>query len=204
MEKVSHYLNDRITLLIASHYLNDRTQKLDSRNYGYFANPVLFSKFTSKLRALFFSGKLKFSWASRHLITFARRESCQKRISIPNIILILFVFQPFTSYSRPAKPFYWYGPQLREKNYCGPHAFLPRNSGLFLAALMAKTNVRPFYFPENGKPFHEEIKRAKRPHGPHKMASLAKCGLRATGWTALEDSLSEAQVLPPGMGISEY
>ena len=65
-------------LLIASHYLNDRTQKLDSQNYAYFANPVLFSKLTSKLRVPFFLDKLKFSWASRHLITFARRESCQK------------------------------------------------------------------------------------------------------------------------------
>ena len=81
--------------------------------------------------------------------------------------------------------------------------FLPKNSGLFLAALMAKTNVRPFYLPENGKPFHEEINRAKRPRGPHKIASPAKCGLRATGWTALKYSLSEAQVLLPGIGISE-
>ena len=82
--------------------------------------------------------------------------------------------------------------------------FLPRNSGLFLAALMAKTNVRPFYLPENGKPFHEEIKRTKRPRGPHKIASRAKCGPRATSWAALAYSLSEAQVLPLGMGISEY
>ena len=36
-------------LLIASHYLNNRTQKLDSRNYAYFANSVLGSKLTSKL-----------------------------------------------------------------------------------------------------------------------------------------------------------
>ena len=57
---------------------------------------------------------------------------------------------------------------------------------------MAKTNVRPFYLPENGKPFHEEIKGAKRPRGPHKIASRAKCGPRATGWAALEYSLSKA------------
>ena len=82
--------------------------------------------------------------------------------------------------------------------------FLPRNSGLFLAALMAKANVRPVYLPENGKPFHEEIKREKRPRRPHKIASGAKCGPRATGWAALEYSLSEAQVLLLGMGISEY
>ena len=63
--------------------------------------------------------------------------------------------------------------------------FLPRNSGLFLAALMAKTNVRPFYLPENDKPFHEEIKREKRPRGPHKIASRIKCGPRATDWAAL-------------------
>ena len=69
---------------------------------------------------------------------------------------------------------------------------------------MAKTNVRPFYLPENGKPFHEEIKRAKRPRGPHKIASRVKSGPRATGWTALEYSLSKAQVLPLGMGISDY
>ena len=75
--------------------------------------------------------------------------------------------------------------------------FLPRNSGLFLAALMAKTNVRLFYLPENVKLFREEINRTKRPRGLHKIAS------RDTGWTALEYSLSEAQVLPPGMGISE-
>ena len=60
-------------LLIASHYHNNRTQKLDSRNYAYLANLVLFSKLTSKLRAPFFSGKLKFSRASKYLIT-----SCQK------------------------------------------------------------------------------------------------------------------------------
>ena len=81
--------------------------------------------------------------------------------------------------------------------------FLPRNSDLLLAALMAKTNVRPFYLPENGKPFHEKIKRAKRPGGPHKIASRAKCGPLATGWAALEYNLSKAQ-LPLGMGISEY
>ena len=68
---------------------------------------------------------------------------------------------------------------------------------------MAKTNIRPFYSPENGKPFHEEIKRAKRPRWPHKIALRAKCGPRATGWAALAYSLSEAQVLPLGMGISE-
>ena len=65
---------------------------------------------------------------------------------------------------------------------------------------MAKTNVKPFCLPENGKPFHEEIKRAKRPRGPN----VAKCGPRATGWAALEYSLSKAHVLPQGMGISEY
>ena len=35
------------------------------------------------------------------------------------------------------------------------------------------------------KPFHEEINRSKRPCGPHKTASRAKCGPRATGWAAL-------------------
>ena len=69
---------------------------------------------------------------------------------------------------------------------------------------MAKTNVRTFYLPEKGKPFHEEIKRSKRPRGPHKKASRAKCGPRATGWAALENSLSKAHVLRLGMGISEY
>ena len=69
---------------------------------------------------------------------------------------------------------------------------------------MAKTNVKPFYLPENGKSFHEEIKRAKRPRGPHKIASRAKCGPRDTGWAALEYSLSKAHTLPQGMGISEY
>ena len=68
---------------------------------------------------------------------------------------------------------------------------------------MSKTNVRPFYLPENGKPFHEVIKRAKRPLGPHKIASRAKCGPRATSWAALEYRLSKAHVLPLGMGISE-
>ena len=71
-------MHDWKKLQIASHYLKDRTQKLDSRNYTYFANSVLFSKLTSKLTVLFFSGKLKFSWGNRHLITFARRASCQK------------------------------------------------------------------------------------------------------------------------------
>ena len=35
------------------------------------------------------------------------------------------------------------------------------------------------------KPIHEEINCAKRPCGPHKTASRAKCGPRATGWAAL-------------------
>ena len=35
------------------------------------------------------------------------------------------------------------------------------------------------------KPFHEEINRTKRPCGPHKTASWAKCGPRATGLAAL-------------------
>ena len=64
-------------LLIASHYLNNRTQKLDFRSYAYFANLVLFYKLTLKL-SLAFSGKLKFSRASRHLIKLARPASCQK------------------------------------------------------------------------------------------------------------------------------
>ena len=68
---------------------------------------------------------------------------------------------------------------------------------------MAKANVRPFYLPENGKPFHEEINRVKRPLEPHKIASRAKCGPQATGWAALAYSFSEAHVLPLGMGISE-
>ena len=68
-------MHDWKKLLIASHYLNNRRQKLDSRNYTYFANSVLFSKLTSKLRVPFFSGKLKFSRASRHLITLALRAS---------------------------------------------------------------------------------------------------------------------------------
>ena len=92
-------------------------------------------------------------------------------------------------YSRPAQLFYRYWPQLREKSYSGPHAFLPRvfteKSRLFLPAVMAKTNFRPFYLPENGKPFHEEINHVKRPCGPHKIASRAKCGSRAMGWAAL-------------------
>ena len=43
-------MHDWKKLLIASLYLNNRTQKLESRNYAYFANSVLFSKLTSKLR----------------------------------------------------------------------------------------------------------------------------------------------------------
>ena len=45
-------MHDWKKLLIASHYLNNRTQKLNSRNYAYFANSVLFSKLTLKLRVL--------------------------------------------------------------------------------------------------------------------------------------------------------
>ena len=54
-------MHDWKKLLIASHYLNDRTQKLDSRNYAYFANSVLFSKLTSKLksRPTFFFGRVE-------------------------------------------------------------------------------------------------------------------------------------------------
>ena len=47
-------MHDWKKLLIASHYLNNRTQKLDSRNHACFANSVLFSKLTLKLRVLFF------------------------------------------------------------------------------------------------------------------------------------------------------
>ena len=46
-------MHDWKKLPIASHYLNNRTQKLDSRNYAYFANSELFSKLTSKLRVPF-------------------------------------------------------------------------------------------------------------------------------------------------------
>ena len=60
-----------------------------------------------------------------------------------------------------------------------------KNLGLCVATMMAKTNFRPFYVPENGKPFQEKINRAKRPSGPHKIASWAKCGPWATGWAAL-------------------
>ena len=48
-------MHDWKKLLNASHYLNNRIQKLDSRNYAYFANSVLFSKLTSKLRVYTFS-----------------------------------------------------------------------------------------------------------------------------------------------------
>ena len=47
-------MHDWKKLVIASHYPNNRAQKLDSRNYAYFANSVLFSKLTSKLRVPFF------------------------------------------------------------------------------------------------------------------------------------------------------
>ena len=50
----SLFMHDWKKLLIASHYLNNRTQKLDSRNYAYFANSVLFSKLTLTLRVPFF------------------------------------------------------------------------------------------------------------------------------------------------------
>ena len=69
--------------------------------------------------------------------------------------------------------------------------------------MMTKANVRPFYLPENGKPFYEQINCAKRPREPHKIALRAKCGPQAMGWAALAYSLFEAQVLPLGMGISE-
>ena len=47
-------MHDWKKLLIASHYLHNRTQILDSRNYSYFANSVLFSKLTLKLKSTFF------------------------------------------------------------------------------------------------------------------------------------------------------
>ena len=43
--------------------------------------------------------------------------------------------------------------------------------------ILGKPNRRRFWFrpafhlPQNGKPFHEEINRGKRPCGPHKTAS---------------------------------
>ena len=64
-----------------------------------------FSKLTSKLKVLFLSGKLKFSWANRHLITFARRPSCKKVNFDPWYYFntLFFFFQPYTAYSRPAQ-----------------------------------------------------------------------------------------------------
>ena len=47
-------MHDWKKLLIASHYLDNRTQNLNSRNYARFANSVLFSKLTLKLRVPFF------------------------------------------------------------------------------------------------------------------------------------------------------
>ena len=73
-------MHDWKKLLIVSQYLNNRTQKFDSRNYAYFANSVLFSKLTSKLRVHCYLGKLKFSRASRHLIKLARREKGSKKL----------------------------------------------------------------------------------------------------------------------------
>ena len=74
--------------LIASHYLNNRTQKLDSRNYAYFANSVLFSKLSA-----FFSGKLKFSRARTFDNICPTGKLSEKLISIPwnNINTLLFV-----------------------------------------------------------------------------------------------------------------
>ena len=45
---------------LLTHYPNNRTQKLDSRNYVYFANSVLFSKLTSKLKVPFFRASWNF------------------------------------------------------------------------------------------------------------------------------------------------
>ena len=53
-------MHDWKKLLTASHYLNNRTQKLDSRNYAYFENPVLFSELTSKLKVPFFRASRNF------------------------------------------------------------------------------------------------------------------------------------------------
>ena len=47
-------MRDWKKLFIASHYVNNCTQKLGSRNYAYFANSILFSKLTSKLKVFFF------------------------------------------------------------------------------------------------------------------------------------------------------
>ena len=41
-------MHDWKKLLIALQYLNDSTQKLDSQNYAYFANSVLFSQVNLK------------------------------------------------------------------------------------------------------------------------------------------------------------
>ena len=49
-------MHDCKKLRIASHYSNNCAQKLDSRNYAYFANSLLFSKLTSKLKVPFLGG----------------------------------------------------------------------------------------------------------------------------------------------------
>ena len=91
----------------------------------------------------------------------------KKLISIPDIILIRYSlsFSRIQHIAGLPNLFTGTGHDCGRKVIAGHmhfyQAFLPRNSGFFLAALMAKTNVRPFYLLQNGKPFHEEIKRAK-------------------------------------------
>ena len=36
------------------------------------------------------------------------------------------------------QPFYWYGPHLREKSYCEPHAFSPRLNSKYLQVCCTK------------------------------------------------------------------
>ena len=78
-------------LLIASHYLNNRTQKLDSRNYGCFANSVLFSKLTLKLRVRFFGQVEIFSGKKTFDKTCPTGKLSKMLISTTEIILILHI-----------------------------------------------------------------------------------------------------------------
>ena len=83
-------MHDWKKLLITSHYLNDRTQKLDSRNYTYFANSVLFFQVNLKTQSTFFFGQVV-----KKVIKVVKKNLDPRY----NINTLLYVFQPYTAYS---------------------------------------------------------------------------------------------------------
>ena len=87
-------MHDWKKLLIALHYLNNRTQQLNSQNYAYFENSVVFSKLISFYNQNIYNQKLNFclcmigkSYLLHHIIlTIANKNLILKTTRILQIL----------------------------------------------------------------------------------------------------------------------